>query len=104
MSVPSSHAVPVLGYLLRWEFSAESHFLSLTLVLAQWQRIQGEVYETITSMGVCGIQGLNLKALQQEMSLQLTQGRRLLYSLSLLFMRTLWVPPRTHRNVVAVSH
>lgn len=37
------------------------------------------------------------------MSLQLTQGSRLLYSLSLLFFRTLWVPPRAHKNVVAVS-
>lgn len=52
-------------------------------------------------MGACDVQGLNPKALQQEMSLQLTQGRRLLYSLSLQF--TVWVPPRAHRNVVSVS-
>lgn len=37
------------------------------------------------------------------MSLQLTQGRRLLYSLSLLVIRTLWVPPRARRNVLAIS-
>lgn len=36
------------------------------------------MYETTTSVGACGIQGLNLKALQQEMSLQLDQGKRLL--------------------------